>query len=192
MSYNYPYRRRQFKRKRTGFTQAGRRRMFRRTRVPIRRRRTRPRNIRTGGFLGIETKFFDNACVNFTIPSPTDASGGEAQPTITVSQCLSSPAQGDGEQNRDGRRITAKSMFINGVVTIATQADQTNADIMPTVYIAVVLDTQTNAATIVSENVFQNTGANAILAACPVRNMSNTRRYQILKKKVIKDRKSVV
>lgn len=54
---------------------------------------------------------------------------------------------------------------------------------MPFIYIALVLDTQTNAAQLNSEDVFVNPGAGSALAASPLRNMSYTERFKVLKVK---------
>lgn len=142
----------------------------------VRRRR---RNIRTAGFLGIETKFYDTFLVAAALTSPTDASGGEHDPSATI--VLNSVTQGDGESQRDGRKINMKSISINGVVFQAAQANQTAVDFYPTVYIALVLDSQTNGATIASENVFCNPSANAGGAANVYRNLQYSRRFKVLR-----------
>jgi len=51
---------------------------------------------------------------------------------------------------------------------------------IPTVYIALVLDKQTNAAQADSELVFTNPGASAVTAASPLRNMQYTSRFEVL------------
>jgi len=57
---------------------------------------------------------------------------------------------------------------------------------MPFVYVALVLDTQTNGAQLNSEDVFSNPSANIATAAGPLRNMSYTERFKVLKKKKIR------
>ncbi len=51
------------------------------TRVPV----TRGRNIRTAGFTGIELKFYDTFLIAGSLTSPTDATGGEHNPSATIS-----------------------------------------------------------------------------------------------------------
>jgi len=143
-------------------------------------------NARTGGLLGVEVKFLDAPKTATALTAPTDASGGEHDPSSIVTGCLSAPAQGDGPTNRDGARIAIKSIYVNGVLSIAPQADQTGADTAGIVFIALVLDTQTNAAQLNSEDVFTNQNAAANTAACPQRNMSFTKRFQVLKTKTIR------
>ncbi len=138
----------------------------------------RIRNARIGGFMGIELKFYDQKLVNGAIAAPADASAGEQDPSATI--MLNTVVQGDGESQRDGRRITMKSIYVEGVVTIAVQTGQSGGDSAATIFIALVMDKQTNGATISSEDVFINPGANAKLAAGPLRNLQFSKRFRIL------------
>ncbi len=146
-------------------------------------RPARFRNVRTGGFLGQELKFYDTKLVSGALTAPTDASGGEHDPSATI--VLNSVTQGDGEQQRDGRKMTMKSIYLNGILQVPSQSGQSAADAGSQVFIALVLDTQTNGATIVSEQVFTNKGASAVLAASPMRNLEFVSRYKVLKIKKI-------
>lgn len=139
------------------------------------------RNARTGGLLGIEHKFLDIPRTPTALAAPTDASGGEINPSSIVTGCLSAPAQGDGPTNREGNKIVIDSVLIQGDISVAAQADQTAADVSPVVFIALVQDMQTNGATLNSEDVFTNPAANAVLATSPFRNMSYTARFKVLK-----------
>lgn len=136
-------------------------------------------NRRTSGFAGIETKFFDSAMGGRSLVAPTDSSGGEQDPTSL--DCLNCPAQGDGEQNRDGRQISMKNLTIKGLVRIAAQANQTAGDVTPHVMIALVLDKQTNGAQLASEDVFANPSSSALLAPSAFLNLENRQRFQVLK-----------
>lgn len=142
-------------------------------------------NIRIAGFLGIEKKFFDTWASNVILSAPTDCSGGEIQPEGGCTSCLSAPAQGDGEQNRDGKKITAKSIFISGNVRSAALADQADALAAPVVYVALVLDTQANGATVVSEQVFTNPNDTAFVNTMPLRNLQYSSRYRVLAHKTL-------
>lgn len=141
------------------------------------------KNIRTGGLLGVETKFLDAPKTLTSLVAPTDAAGAELSPSSVVTGCLSAPAQGDGPTNRDGNRIAMKSIFISGTVGLTGQTGlaDLSAEVIPNVYLALVLDTQTNAATLNSEDVFQNVTGQAQAATAPVRNMSFTNRFKVLK-----------
>jgi len=141
-------------------------------------RAPRMSNMRTGGFLGIELKYKDSALVSHALVAPTDAAGGEADPATLLA--LNAIAQGDGEQERDGKQVCLKSCYVTGFVDVPALANQTAGGVVPTAYIALVLDKQTNAAQLNSEDVFTNPGASAVTAASPLRDLQYTSRFQVL------------
>ncbi len=143
-----------------------------------RRRAFQGGRARTGGFTGIERKFYDTSLVGSALTAPTDAAGGEHNPSATI--CLNSITQGDGEEQRDGRKCTVQSCFVKGTVRVGPLANITAGDEGAKIYIALVLDTQTNGALLNSEDVFKNEGANLVLAGSPMRNMQFTQRFRIL------------
>jgi len=151
-------------------------------RAAVRRRSTLSANLATRGFLGVERKFYDTALVTSAIAAPTDASGGELDPSAT--SMISTPDVGDGPSQRDGRQISCLFCTVDGVINIPIGEDVVNPLIATTVFIAVVLDTQTNAAQMNSEDCFKNTGANAILAASPMKNLLFGKRFRILKQRI--------
>ncbi len=128
--------------------------------------------------MGIEVKFYDQKLIGAAITAPSDATGGEQDPSATL--LMNTVVQGDGESQRDGRKITMRSIYIEGAVTIPVQTGQSAADAATTVFIALVMDKQTNGATINSEDVYVNPGANAATAPYPLRNLENTKRFRIL------------
>jgi len=135
-------------------------------------------NGRTGGFVGLETKFFDSSFAG-GLSASTDASGGEVDPDNLL--CLNCPAQGDGETQRDGRQISMDSLTVKGLVTVAAQTNQTAADVVPDIFIAIVLDKQTNGAQLDSELVFENPSGASNLGSMPFRNLEWTKRFRVLK-----------
>lgn len=137
------------------------------------------RNLRTAGYLGIENKFFDTSLVNTALSAPSDCTGGEVDPATAL--CLTVPAVGDGEQNRDGKQICGKYLVIKGKVATTVSEVQTDPTIATEVYLACVLDTQTNGAQLNSEDVFKNTAANASIACHPLKNLLFGKRFKILK-----------
>lgn len=72
------------------------------------------KNARSGGLLGVETKYFDlsRGAASSAIQSSTDCSSAEVDPT-TVS-CLNGVPQGDTASSRDGFKIAMKSIQIEG------------------------------------------------------------------------------
>ncbi len=150
-------------------------------RTPRAPARLRRRNLRTAGFLGIEKKFLDTAWNGVTISSSTDGAGGELQPSSGCTNAISIPAQGDGESQRDGRRFTVQSVYFSGVVNTAGLSDQADTFDWFGYYFALVLDTQANASTIVSENVYINPGTGAAnMLPKPLRNLQHSKRFCIL------------
>lgn len=136
-------------------------------------------NVRTGGYVGIEKKFYDTSKAGTALVAPSDASGGEVDPTTGG---LNTVAQGDGESNRDGRSMVMHSIHINGTIFGNAQTNQSTGDQPGHVVVALVLDTQTNGAQLNSEDVFQNSGAQTYLAASPFRNLQYVKRFKVLKK----------
>lgn len=150
-----------------------------------RAQRRRRRSLPIATALGIEKKYLDVWASDLAVPAPVDASGAEMQPEGGCTQCLSAPAQGDGEQNRDGRRIELKSCFVSFTVRGAVSQDQPDVKAAPIVFVALVQDMQANGATIVSENVFSNPNDTAYVNAFPLRNMQYTSRYRVLDHKSV-------
>lgn len=156
-------------------------------RVRITAMRRYSRNARVGGFLGLELKFLDCAWNSVAINASTDGSSGEMQPSSGCTNAISVPSQGDGESQRDGRKYVIKSFWVSGVIDTTPEADQADAKEGSGCWFALVLDTQANGATIVSENVFINpaTGASAMLPQ-PLRNLQQSTRFRILASKFIR------
>lgn len=137
------------------------------------------RAARAGQLLSIEKKFYDQKLINAALTSPADATGGEHNPSATIS--LNTVVQGDGESNRDGRQIVMKSVTVKGNILVPAQTTQTVLDVATTVFIALVQDTQTNGALLNSEDVFTNPGANAQTATQVFRNLKFIKRFKVLK-----------
>jgi len=139
-------------------------------------------NQRVAGFLGIETKFYDTMLVDRAILAPTDASGGEADPSAT--SMISTPAQGDTEQNRDGKKIVIKNVQVKGSVQKQTIELGANPPGGQTVFVALVLDTQSNGAQMNSEDCFKNTTADTGSAPNVMRNLLFSSRFRVLKSQI--------
>ncbi len=173
-----------FKRPRTFGSKATTTRTFKRRRLD--RNRTSGiviQNPRVGGFMGIEKKFYDTSLINGVLGAPTDASGGEHDPSSIV--MINTVEQGDGEQQRDGRQITMDKIMLSGQINIPKQTNQTAADGSCAIFIAIVVDKQTNGAQISSELVFKNTGSNGATATNLFRNLQYVKRFDVLGTKKI-------
>lgn len=129
--------------------------------------------------LGVEKKFYDTSFTEAALSVATDSTGGEYDPSAT--SMISTPAQGDGATNRDGKQIVAKYVEIKGFVRVPRLINQTAAATPYTAMLALVLDTQTNAAQAQSEQVFTNPAAAAGTAPDCLRNLEYGARFRILK-----------
>ena len=137
-------------------------------------------NTRTGGFLGIEKKFVDYSVVGSTVAMNSGWASCEYDPA-TVNQ-LCGVAQGDGESQRDGKNYIIKDLMISGTFEWYPEANQTAGEIQPQVFWAIVLDTQTNATQLNSEDVYNNPGADGSTNCHPLRDLQYSSRFKVLKK----------
>jgi len=135
------------------------------------------------GFMGIEKKFLDTARTPIAIGAAVALTGGEYDPSSGCTGCLSCPAQGDTEQSRDGKRIVIDSLILKGCVLRLADASEA-ASAAWKVFVAVVLDTQSNGAQLSSEDVFKNLSADAVLNVNPTKNLLFGSRFRILKSQV--------
>lgn len=147
--------------------------------------RPRMRSSRARVLGGEELKYLDAWASDVALVAPTDCAGGEVQPEGGCTGCLSAPAQGDGEQQRDGRKIVMKSLFANVTVRGSTRSDTADAISAPAVFVALVLDTQANGATVVSEQVFENPNDTAYVNTYPLRNLKYSSRYRVIAHKTL-------
>lgn len=136
-------------------------------------------NKRTGGYMGKELKFFDNFLAEAAIAGTvSDMTDGEADPT--TEGCLFSPSIGSAVQNRDGRKVFMKSVFVTGNIRVPPQDAQTQMDSGLIVFLALVLDKQTNNAQLDSESVYINPNNQSPSVANPLRNLLNSARFRVL------------
>jgi len=140
-------------------------------------------NAVTMGFMGIEKKFLDTAKADTSIGAVAALTGGEYDPSAGCTNCLSCPAQGDTEQSRDGKRIVIDSLIIKGYVRTDPAAASTQS-VPVKVFVAVVLDTQSNGAQLNSEDVFKNLSNNVLANVDVTKNLLFGSRFRILKSQV--------
>lgn len=138
-------------------------------------------NAATMGFMGIEKKFYDTSFTG-TVAAATDATGGEYDPSTT--SMITTPDQGDGPSQRDGKRINCKYIELKGTISLAASELNANPPTYTKVFLALVLDTQTNGAQMNSEDCFKNTVATVNGNVAPLRNLLFGSRFKILKQKV--------
>lgn len=136
-------------------------------------------NQRTGGFLGLEKKFKDfeyDAVISASI------AGSEADPATALS--LTAIEQGDGEQQREGRKCTVQSVQMRGKVVFVS-ADSTTIATGGFVRLLLVQDKQSNAAQFNAEDVLVDPTDTDLDSVTP-RNLQYTQRFKVLVDKTIR------
>ncbi len=134
---------------------------------------------RTADLLGLETKYYDSFLVAGAIAASTDGSGGELDPSSGI--MLNTITQGDGEKQRDGRKATMLSIHVKGTIEVPSQLNQVALDTQGVVFLALVLDKQTNGAQLNSEDVFSNPSGDARTISEVMLNLSFRQRFDVLK-----------
>jgi len=140
----------------------------------------RDMNRSTRGFLGMELKFIDLAISATNLG--TTIAGSEIDPPSTFT-CLNGIGQGDGQSERDGRKYVMKSVMVKGTVDLPGADNVNNGD--TNVFVALVLDKQTNGAQLSAEDVFvipttSNPGSVDGFVSQPFRNLENVQRFDVL------------
>lgn len=130
-------------------------------------------NLRTGGFVGIETKYVDQTKAETSFVASN--AGGELDPA--TNNCLNAVAQGTTQNQRDGQSYHIKSVNVRGSIYRKSTADATAAWNYTTGWIALVLDTQSNGAQLNSEDVYTSVG----LPSQSFRNLQYAPRFRVLK-----------
>lgn len=146
------------------------------------KRKLRKMNVTTAGLLGTEIKYYDTGLQATAIANVGDCTSGEFDPSAT--SMISTPVQGDGAQNRDGKRIMITSVHVRGVINQPPLVNQTALPTAVRVFVALVLDTQSNGVQMSSENCFTNPSGNSATASTPVRNLSFAKRFRVLREQI--------
>ncbi len=141
-------------------------------RKPKRRRIMINPNYRTGGYLGLERKFAD-----FESDGDAFATSWAMMEDGTILS-VAGVAQGNGESNRIGRKMSIHSIHIRARLTSLKQEAAT--DPVPASYVGrfcLVMDTQTNGAQLTATDVFDNGQTDDILS---FRDLQNSTRFRVL------------
>ncbi len=138
------------------------------------------RQRRTGGFTGIENKFLDQT--NGSDAFTTVWASGNMDPATTDS--ISGIAQGDAENQRDGRVCWLHSWFLKGFIHVPVTEAQAAPASDEIARVAVVWDTQTNGALVAPGNVFGTIGATVDINS--VKNLQFSQRFKVLKDKTFR------
>jgi hypothetical protein len=129
--------------------------------------------------MGIEKKYYDTSKAPSTCASVNTA-GAEIDPATI--DCLNAPPQGDSAQSRNGRQISMDNITVKGAVYLPAQAWTGAGENAPTITVFLVLDKQSNGATLNSEDVFSNQSGGPDNLCSLFRNMEYITRFTVLKK----------
>lgn len=142
-------------------------------------------NMRISGYVGRELKFLDS----YRAPAAFTTTWSAMSPSTGVTDCLTMPAQGDGESNRDGRHYYIHGIYIRGTIQRAVVEADTAPPIQEHARIVLVWDSQTNATAVTATSVMDN-GAGVDLNS--FRNLQNSKRFKILYDKIFKINPQIV
>lgn len=139
------------------------------------------RNWRKGGFSGVELKNFDFAHTDTIVVTDT-ASGGVTDPASA--NCLYAPVVGTGPNQRIGRKTRMQTIQFEGYVVLkqtSFPASGVNLARAKRAFVAIVMDTQSNAAQMTSQLVYKNVAISDNMAADPIRSLERVGRFKVLK-----------
>lgn len=168
------------------------------SRRPVARAAQRVANARTGGFAGLEVKYWDTYRQLADVPGANSAlSNIVVDPEIAGDApislyCLNSPGVGTAANQRDGRRMHVHSITVGGILhgdaIFALPNVGGNLQIpWVTVCVALVLDTQANGSELPPADVFVNpsgvataTDTNNWGSTSPLLNLQYVQRFRVL------------
>ena len=151
---------------------------FSRVIVKAGRRRAFPARAHLAS-MATEVKYHDSGTSSGNLVTNTDATAGERDPAVELS--LNSIAQGTGDQERDGRRITITHVRVQGFIREDEVGTPGTLVRPPQQYfVALVLDKQTNGAQLKSEEVFTNLVGTTNLGTDLMANLKFSKRFSIL------------
>jgi len=142
-----------------------------------------------------EMKYYDAELNSAAIAATTGTwvAGTLADPSTSINLgaaavatpgALCVPTVGAALNQRVGRKITIRKVKVHGTIAIPPQAAQAAADSAAKVRIVLVMDQQTNAAPMLSADLFNNAGA-AATTINSFQNPNNFGRFRVLKDKMI-------
>lgn len=138
-------------------------------------------NRRTGGYRSLELKYKDHNLADHILTENMSNAATNADPSSTV--CLNCVDQGTGQSQRLGLRMRVKSIHVKCIVRFQIAASLTPQD---TIRLLLVLDKQTNGATLSATDVLNNISGTTH-DICAHTNLENSSRFQILADKIVKD-----
>lgn len=126
-----------------------------------------------------EVKYLDMQATQ-ALTAPTDSSGGEITPDAGCTGAWNVPANGSGDQQRDGRKIRMLSLHFKGTISGSVTTGNASFPATAAYYLAVVLNKQTNGNLLNSEDVFTNTLGTEIGNVSLMRNRDYISTFRVL------------
>lgn len=135
-----------------------------------------------GARAATERKYFDSYLTGTALVSANTWAGTELDP---AGNCLFYPSEGSDIDNRIGRKVTVKSIKINGHLFADAQSAQAAADPGAKIRLILYVDTQTNATQAQGEQLMADPGAaTSQLTINTFQSTANFGRFKVLKDKV--------
>lgn len=142
-----------------------------------------------GVYAAGEMKYLDTERSATAIPANATWQGTEFPPNTLMSDAYTPnticvPVVGSAINQRIGREVKVHKIAVTGTVVVAVQGDQTAGDAAAQIRIALVQDTQTNAAQAQGEQIFQPpVNASAVASVNAFQSLENLGRFRVLKDK---------
>jgi len=133
------------------------------------------------GFLSIERKFYDNGLTATALQRQRMQQGENS--TLSNNDDDNTSPRG-WTFYRDGKEIAMLYLQINGTIALPSKEIQADAPNGCSVFVAIVLDTQTNAAQMNSEDCFQKYCRVGRSSGCTHKNLLFGKRFRILKERL--------
>lgn len=130
-----------------------------------------------------EMKYFDSLVTSTSIPSSTNWTATELDPTTL--NCLFAPTQGTAINNRVGRKVSIRKLKITGQITAAAQADATAADAAAHVRLICYMDQQSNGQQSQGEDLMDGSSGTTAGSVNAFQSLANFGRFKVLSDKHI-------
>lgn len=151
-------------------------------------------NMRTGGFVGLEKKFFDTqtlqslASARTTALMPVKQDDNTYATATSTNKALFCPGIGSGQSQRDGRQCYLDSVWSTLDLSLLPSNPISPANLplrSVRIYVALVLDTQCNGAVFDPSQVYRGYTGYDIDLINPMRDLENIQRFRVLQHQLV-------
>lgn len=131
----------------------------------------------------VEHKYFDTSLTNSAVVIDANMTGLQKDPATLLT--LFCPQAGDDAESRDGRAAMVDEIHVKGEINFQGSEGGVYPSTGGAVFLALVQDTQTNAAQCASQDVYTNKTASVMASHLPLRNPNGWTRFNTLKTEMI-------